>query len=33
MLDMSPAAVRKRARDEQFRASPDGIMLRYISGG
>jgi predicted phage terminase large subunit-like protein len=30
---LDPVAARKRARDERFRESPDGIMLRYLNGG
>jgi len=32
VLGMSPAAVRKRARDEQFRATPEAAMWRAMSG-
>ena len=30
---LDPVAARKRARDEAFRASPDGIMLHFLNGG
>ncbi len=30
---LDPVAARKRARDEAYRATPDAIMLRLISGG
>ena len=30
---LDPAAARKRARDEAFRASPDAIMMRIMNGG
>jgi len=30
---LDPVAVRKLARDERFRASPDGVMMRAIMGG
>ena len=31
MLDA--AAVRKRAQDEAYQASPDGILMRELTGG
>ncbi len=30
---LDAAAARKKARDEAFRASPDGAMMRAIMGG
>jgi len=30
---LSPAEARKAARDQRFRESPDGVMLRYLGGG
>jgi hypothetical protein len=30
---LDAAAARKRARDEAFRASPDGVAMRAITGG
>ena len=30
---LDPATARKRARDEAYRATPDAVMMRAISGG